>query len=237
MYNMNIETKRQELASRLVDREVFYCVSSLVSTMSALAQSAPSDVLRGECLSWEDDILPLLERVDYDEAVEQYVEDADLSDLETLIDEDGCWEDFLEEKVFSEIGRPGKVADEDEPEEDWEDQDLEDWLDDDTSRWETLREKVLEFLTENSDFEELCGKHDIDTDDHRSEVYEHWIVSGWLARKLKEQGEITGDLCGLTIWGRCCTGQAICLDRNIQNLAIDLWREEYDEFVASQPKE
>ncbi len=48
------------------------------------------------------------------------------------------------------------------------------------------------------------------------EVYENWIVSDWLAKKLEERGEtIEWDFYGLTIWGRCCTGQSILLDRAI----------------------
>lgn len=59
-----------------------------------------------------------------------------------------------------------------------------------------------------------CCSHDADTEETDSvEVYEHWIVSDWLARKLEEHGEIVcHDLMGLTIWGRCTTEQAIKLD-------------------------
>lgn len=52
------------------------------------------------------------------------------------------------------------------------------------------------------------------------EVFEHWIVSDWLADKLEEQGEsVARDVQGLTIWGRCTTGQAIALDYVIQSIA------------------
>lgn len=55
------------------------------------------------------------------------------------------------------------------------------------------------------------------------EVYEHWIVSTWLADKLEERGEaIEKDFYGLTIWGRSCTGQAILLDRVIREIYQDL---------------
>jgi hypothetical protein len=49
--------------------------------------------------------------------------------------------------------------------------------------------------------------------DIEREAYEHWIVSDWLADKLEERGEmIVRDFLGLTIWGRCTSGQAILLD-------------------------
>ncbi len=55
-----------------------------------------------------------------------------------------------------------------------------------------------------------------------SEVFEHWIVSEWLANRLEEKGEtIQRDFYGLTIWGRCTTGQAICLDYVIKQI----WKE------------
>lgn len=45
------------------------------------------------------------------------------------------------------------------------------------------------------------------------DVYEHWIVSDWLADKLQERGEtVNKDFYGLTIWGRTITGQQIYID-------------------------
>ena len=64
--------------------------------------------------------------------------------------------------------------------------------------------------TEAEAWRELCDLENIEP--HQTEAYEHWIVSDWLARKLEAKGEMTGDICGLTIWGRCATGQAILLD-------------------------
>ena len=57
-------------------------------------------------------------------------------------------------------------------------------------------------------------------------------MSDWLARKLRERGYLTGNLCGLTIWGRGCTGQAICLDRVIQEIACELWPEDLKEDAS-----
>ena len=58
---------------------------------------------------------------------------------------------------------------------------------------------------------------------HTREAYEHWIVSGWLASKLEEQGEMVNrDICGLIVWGRCTTGQVIYMDGVIHQIARDL---------------
>lgn len=54
------------------------------------------------------------------------------------------------------------------------------------------------------------------------EVYEHWIVSDWLADKLIAHGEkVDKDFAGLCVWARTTTGQAIAMDAVIQ----DIWKE------------
>lgn len=62
--------------------------------------------------------------------------------------------------------------------------------------------------------------HGGDLEDYRSEIYEHWIVSSWLASKLEEQGEtVVKDVLGIDyIWGRTSTGQAIWCDYVIQKI-------------------
>lgn len=71
-------------------------------------------------------------------------------------------------------------------------------------------------------WEDLCREFDIDLEPGEHEVYEHWIVSEWFAGKLKQHGETTGELFGLTIWGRCTTGQAIAIDNVIQAIAAEM---------------
>ena len=51
------------------------------------------------------------------------------------------------------------------------------------------------------------------------EALEHWIVSEWLADKLEEQGEMVArDLYGMTVWGRCTSGQAIDSDSVMERI-------------------
>ena len=232
MNGMNFESKRQELAERLVRDNIYYCVSSLVSTLSNLAQNCSSSVLRSECLDWEEDILPLLESINYEEAVRAWVMDSsgtDVDSLESAVELGGYWENVVDASGYTTYLSEFIPTPEQE-----EAFDFQEWLDADSERDEKFRELVFAQLESTSDMEELCREFQVDTDDFREDVYEHWIVSGWLSCKLKGRGEVTGDLCGLTIWGRCTTGQSICLDRVIQNLAIELWQEEWDEFVKSQ---
>lgn len=51
------------------------------------------------------------------------------------------------------------------------------------------------------------------------EIFEFWAVSDWLYEKLEERGEVVFEMLDFNVWGRQCTGQAICLDGIIQKLA------------------
>ncbi len=44
----------------------------------------------------------------------------------------------------------------------------------------------------------------------------------YLAARLKEQGEMTGEFFNLTIWGRCTTGQSISMDSVIGTIAAEM---------------
>ena len=54
------------------------------------------------------------------------------------------------------------------------------------------------------------------------EVYEHWVVSDWLAEQLEAHNEVIFEFEGLTIWGRCTTGQAIYVDYVIEQITREL---------------
>ena len=68
---------------------------------------------------------------------------------------------------------------------------------------------------------ELCEAKSIDP--HTIEAYEHWLISDWLADKLAAHGEmVSKDIHGLTVWGRCTTGQSILLDEVIKDIYNEL---------------
>ena len=73
------------------------------------------------------------------------------------------------------------------------------------------REEVIE-----EGVDELCGSH---ISEYRYEVYEHWIVTDWLGKKLEDQGEKVVDFYNLNIFCRCCSGQAIAMDPYIIEIA------------------
>jgi len=55
-------------------------------------------------------------------------------------------------------------------------------------------------------------------DPYEREIYEYWIVTSDLTRWLTDAGERVATLSGLDIWARTTTGQAICMDRVIEDI-------------------
>ena len=77
----------------------------------------------------------------------------------------------------------------------------------------------------------LAEESDIDI--VQQEVYEWWIISDWLANKLKANGEVI--ILHENIWGRTCTGQVISLDEAISDICYSLGileGQEYEREVA-----
>lgn len=67
----------------------------------------------------------------------------------------------------------------------------------------------------------------MDEDTHH-EIFEWYLVSDWFEERLTEINEpiLETDYWFCSYWGRCCTGQSIYLDRNIEGLA---WKYSTDE--------
>lgn len=225
------ELTLQELGCRLVDREVYYCVSSLMSDLTTLVSGASQALLNQVGVTYEN-MIDLNRHVDYDEAAEAHVDGCDdMDNLEAMADFVGDWSDALRAAGYDTNNAPFKPFDTDDPEAEPEQyDDPADYL------WDLEEEEGKKFIESLrtyikgrvDDHQKFCREFDIDADEYESEVYEHWIVSNWLARKLAERGEVTGDVCGMTIWGRCTTGQAIGMDYAIQQIAAELWPEELE---------
>ena len=204
---------RQDLAGRLVQREVVCCVSSLVSGLTELSQLVGYSELRDALGTDSDELSALCQRPNYEEAVRQFImDDADLDQLEEVAEQHGYWSE-----VLADAGLTPNTAGADDH--------LEGYLESEPDKFNLLRQCVWELINTDDEYQWVCREYDLDYD--YDEVYEHWVVSDWLQRKLAEKGEITGDLCGLTIWGRCCTGQSMVLDSVIQEITRELWPEEW----------
>ena len=75
--------------------------------------------------------------------------------------------------------------------------------------------------SESDAWRNWCEQNDIEP--YEREVYEHWIVSDWLADKLEERGEkVDRDFAGMTVWARTTTGQGIASDSVIESICHEL---------------
>jgi len=208
-----------------VQREVYQCVSSMVSGLAQIAHQLDYRSFKDAFGIDPDSLIDLCQRPNYEEAARQFIkDDADIDDLESIADRFGRWEDIL---AWSNVPKVVAVS-----EDLWGYTGCTDTFDDEDeattaaieSVTEAIREQVQDIVTTQDEYQTICNEHDLDYD--YDEVYEHWLVSDWLARRLTDKGEITGEVAGLTVWGRCCSGQSICMDSVIQEIATSLWGNE-----------
>jgi hypothetical protein len=68
---------------------------------------------------------------------------------------------------------------------------------------------------------ELFGEED--EDGYLPEVYEYWLVTPWLGKKLKACGELVTEFLDLVIWGRQTTGQSITCDNVIEDIVAQIF--------------
>lgn len=195
------ETLFQRACGLWVERNIGQCVSSLMYDVGQnLGECARIfDLDYDEALWW-------FQREDYSEVVSDFIDDADLDDLETIADMAGDWEKV----AYSVLGMsPEEYAAEETSEEDQ------------TEDLKALRPKVKALITNDSEYAEI-GRH-FDLDPDYDEVYEHYIVnSSWAADDLRAYGQIVFEFGGMTIFGRCTTGQSMSLDGWTRRLMRDL---------------
>ena len=205
-------------AQDLVRREVYYCVSSLVSELMQRAESF--DAEDAEALY----DLAVAKR-DYEEACTEvgWEEVTDptwfvFSSIDTCVvvkegSEDEAWErlftDSVEESYDPEAYLEEATAQEICEGEGWE-------LADSPTFYNTETGET----SEADGWEELASEQDIEP--YEWEAFEHWLVSDWLANKLAERGYTVREVFGLTIWARGTTGQAIYIDGVIEDIVAEL---------------
>lgn len=162
----------REHAQHLVSREVYYCVSSLVSSLQS------EDACSALGIDWED-VRAVCVQDDWKTPVTEYLQGAD---SETVADV----------AEYMDVEPDPELPD--------------------------LCTALIAHLEDTDGWQEVADYCRLDAD--MNEAFEHWIVSGWMARELADMGEmVTYGLLGLTIWGRCTTGQSMSMDHVILTIA------------------
>lgn len=188
----------REKAEQLVSQNVHYCVSSLISSIAQPGGRDPSDICEALGISYEDNLSPILEIIDYEEAARNHIINTmDRDDLRSYLTDNAV--EFKDDEHEFDI-----------------DVDTVEHVD-----TNELRRLALEHVeAEYNGWEDFCRDQSIEPE--RSEVCEHWIVDNWFAGKLEAKGHpIARDFLGMTIWGRPTTGQSISLDSVILEIARD----------------
>lgn len=157
-------TTNQDIKGKFVNREVIYCVSTLISELAKKAEEFPD---------YTEDLYGAYEGIpDYEEAA-----------------------------MYSGWDRGNKKN---------------------KSKYRFYnRDTKDESDAEN--WQALCEEQDIEVDDYTPEIYEHWIVTDYLADELEKHGQkVLRDFFGMTIWCRPTTGQAILLDHVISEICAEM---------------
>jgi hypothetical protein len=209
------ECKFQDACSIYVRDNVGYCVSSLMydieQNLEACSRIFDFDYDYDEAIGW-------FQRDDWAEPVVSHIRNADLDELEAIANIVGWWDDVLEESGVPEIESEDGTL--------WKfDGRHFDDEDDAThaarmSVISTIREKVIDLITDDDEYREIASECCLDPDTW--EIYEHWIVDRYFANELRSQGHVVFDFCDLTIWGRPTTGQSISMDGVVRNIVRGL---------------
>lgn len=100
---------------------------------------------------------------------------------------------------------------------------IDDW--EEAAREAGYKERDGEWHGQYRSAQDACEANHIEP--HQREVFEHWIVSDWLADHLEAHGEkVDKDFAGLTIWARTTTGQAVYADHVIEQIAAETYGRE-----------
>lgn len=213
----------QDACSRFVGKNVIYCLSSLMYDIlhNAKASAKIFDVDYEDMFQWG-----CVE--DWQTPVNDFIDDCgigDIDNLETIANLVADWDDILLESNVQTI-----VEREDE---DgcaywtFEGRDEPRWDDEDDATLAAQEEalgaicgNIKAAITEDSEYRDIANEFDLDPEQH--EVYEHWLVDRYFAARLEERGELIIYFNNMVIWGRCTTGQSICLDHVIRAMVRDL---------------
>ncbi len=216
------ESAFQRACQLWVERNIGECVSYLMHPIGQNLEECSRifDFDYDEAIGW-------FQKEDYEQVVDNFIDDSDLDDLEVVADMVGDWSDVIGdvpplEQSFKEGERVWVVPSLGVCEDSQGDADLAAL----EASLPQIRTKVKALITNGSEYVEI-GQH-FNLDPEYREVFEYYVVpEGWTARDLENAGQIVFEVAGLRIWGRTTTGMSVSMDwwlRDlIKNLDDDHW--------------
>jgi|TARA_R110002167_G_scaffold130809_3_gene314430 hypothetical protein len=112
-----------------------------------------------------------------------------------------------------------------------QEQEVEGFYYDDIENLYLTDEKIIKYYLDDIELDDDSKEITSDMlDDFRydnpQEIFEWYLVSDWFLDRLREINEPIIDNDYGEYWGRCCTGQSIYLDHNMQELAFEYANDE-----------
>lgn len=88
----------------------------------------------------------------------------------------------------------------------------------------TIKHRLLSAIKEhNVPWKQVFGSFELYEDDCR-EVFEYWAVSATSREFLEKAGELVVRTCGMNVWCRTTTGQALSMDSCVQQAALEMYQ-------------
>ena len=88
--------------------------------------------------------------------------------------------------------------------------------------WEDVENMYLDSEENYKDAGYESAQEYEDSGENYQEIFEWWIITDWLCKKLRDKGEPVLEWGNNCYWGRCCTGQAILLDSVISEICSEM---------------
>jgi hypothetical protein len=224
----------EERCKRLVEREIHANQTMLVNDIIAAQQWIPAhtDI---EFPSW-DDIENFMARQDIDDLIRENLDtyaDFLLDNEDILTDQFSDEYDEYQKQIFL------KNLEEDDHGDTYEPDNIEQfwgWLIDyapfcdEEGEIRCTREELLKQIELDDDDKETLydyfERNGVEIEDEGSEVFSWYLVSDWLANRLREKHETILEWANCTWWGRATYGQLILADGVIREIVKELYNDD-----------
>lgn len=189
-------------ADQLVQQHIIYCVSTLFTALTELSSNTPHQAWESAFCESIDSVYDWHSVNNWESAANEWLDDTPVLDLEDAADSVGYWSDWLASNDIVSLS---------------------DYLEANPEQEVRLKTSAVTYIKDQcGNWREFCSDMRIDCEGHTLEVYEHWVVTDWLASKLRGHDEVVFEFAGLTVWGRTTTGQSVSMDYVIERVAAEV---------------